>query len=68
MMESEFLWFLIIFFFMEILWFNKMKEKLLNYIKKFIISNLIFVICLRLEILMILKCLCFLFGMNDVLK
>lgn len=53
---------------MEILWFNKMKEKLLNYIKKFIFSYLIFVICLRLEILMILKCLCFLFGMNDVLK
>lgn len=53
---------------MEILWFNKMKEKLLNYTKKFITSNLIFVTCLRLETLMTLKCSCFLPGMNDVLK
>lgn len=53
---------------MEILWFNKMKEKLLNYTKKFITSNLIFVTCLRLETLMTLKCSCFLLGMNDVLK
>lgn len=51
------------------LWkFNKMKEKLLNYTKKFITSNLIFVTCLRLETLMTLKCSCFLPGMNDVLK
>lgn len=49
---------------MEILWFNKMKEKLLNYTKKFIT----FVTCLRLETLMTLKCSCFLPGMNDVLK